>query len=292
MGRWRLDTGHADPLSCPTPGRHAASSRREHDDERVDFGGGANRRLGLAVCLAASLLGVAHGQAPRATIALDPDDIGGVVTSDRGPEAGVWVIAETTDLPTKFVRIVVTDDQGRYVAARSAEGVLRRLGARLRARRWSTGSGCARQDAEPSSPSPRPIARAAAEYYPAGYWLSLIRVPAKDGVSRHRGQRHRPGHPKPGRVVEKPEVRRVHGVSSARHRRDTRDPEGSRLVRLVAGRVAAADPVGTGGHRHDQRDQPARAASAHAVRRVDRSHRGRRDRRRRRRVRRASNATS
>ena len=40
--------------------------------------------------------------------------IGGVVTGPKGPEAGVWVIAETTDLPTKFAKIVVTDDQGRY----------------------------------------------------------------------------------------------------------------------------------------------------------------------------------
>src|SRR5215471_1332476 len=42
-------------------------------------------------------------------------DIGGVVSGPNGPEAGVWVIAETSDLPTKFARIVVTDDQGRYV---------------------------------------------------------------------------------------------------------------------------------------------------------------------------------
>ncbi len=48
-------------------------------------------------------------------VAIDPDDIGGVVTGANGPEAGVWVIAETTALPTPFVRIVVTDDQGRYV---------------------------------------------------------------------------------------------------------------------------------------------------------------------------------
>ena len=27
----------------------------------------------------------------------------------------MWVIAETTDLPTKFAKIVVTDDQGRYL---------------------------------------------------------------------------------------------------------------------------------------------------------------------------------
>src|SRR5574341_2085760 len=50
-----------------------------------------------------------------ATVQIDNDDIGGIVTSAKGPEAGVWVIAETTDLPAKFVRTVVTDDQGRYV---------------------------------------------------------------------------------------------------------------------------------------------------------------------------------
>src|SRR5262249_53534242 len=42
-------------------------------------------------------------------------DIKGAVTGPNGPEAGVWVIAETTDLPTKFAKVVVTDDQGRYL---------------------------------------------------------------------------------------------------------------------------------------------------------------------------------
>ena len=50
-----------------------------------------------------------------ASVAIDADGIGGVVTGVKGPEAGVWVIAETTDLPAKFAKIVVTDDQGRYV---------------------------------------------------------------------------------------------------------------------------------------------------------------------------------
>ena len=55
-------------------------------------------------------------QAPAAAqVAIDKDDIGGVVTGPSGPEAGVWVIAETTDLPTKYAKSVVTDDQGRYV---------------------------------------------------------------------------------------------------------------------------------------------------------------------------------
>ena len=50
-----------------------------------------------------------------AAVRIDNDDIGGVVTSAKGPEAGVWVIAETNDLPTRFAKMVVTDDQGRYV---------------------------------------------------------------------------------------------------------------------------------------------------------------------------------
>src|SRR3979409_2448460 len=50
-----------------------------------------------------------------AAVAIDKDDIGGVVTGPKGPEAGVWVIAETRDLPVRFIRIVVPDDQGRYV---------------------------------------------------------------------------------------------------------------------------------------------------------------------------------
>src|SRR6516165_435744 len=48
-------------------------------------------------------------------VSIGPADLGGVVTSANGPEAGVWVIAETLDLPTKFAKIVVTDDQGRYL---------------------------------------------------------------------------------------------------------------------------------------------------------------------------------
>src|SRR5438128_12693806 len=57
-------------------------------------------------------------RAPEAkdnSVAVGATDIGGVVTSGKGAEAGVWVIAETTSLPTKFVKIVVTDDRGRYL---------------------------------------------------------------------------------------------------------------------------------------------------------------------------------
>ena len=41
---------------------------------------------------------------------VDADDIGGVVTSSKGPEAGVWVIAETTDLLSR--KLLVCDALG------------------------------------------------------------------------------------------------------------------------------------------------------------------------------------
>src|SRR5262245_7714031 len=70
--------------------------------------------FGFALLLAGSQTQTTAGQAADA-VRIDTDDLGGVVTSSKGPEAGVWVIAETTDLPTKFVKIVVTDDRGRYL---------------------------------------------------------------------------------------------------------------------------------------------------------------------------------
>jgi hypothetical protein len=58
--------------------------------------------------------------AQQTGVVIDGDDIGGVVTGPNGPEAGVWVIAETADLPTRFAKVVVTDDQGRYVIPKAA----------------------------------------------------------------------------------------------------------------------------------------------------------------------------
>jgi hypothetical protein len=64
--------------------------------------------LGVAALLIVSPTRLNAGQQQ---VSIGADDLGGVVTSVNGPEAGVWVIAETTDLPTKFAKIVVTDDQ-------------------------------------------------------------------------------------------------------------------------------------------------------------------------------------
>ncbi len=78
--------------------------------------------IALASCLL-GFFGLAMAQQRAAVeVAIGSADLGGVVTSPNGPEAGVWVIAETTDLPTKFAKMVVTDDRGRYVIPRSSEG--------------------------------------------------------------------------------------------------------------------------------------------------------------------------
>ena len=81
------------------------------------------------------------------SVSIDNDDIGGVVTGPKGPEAGVWVIAETTDLPTRFAKIVVTDDRALRGAG-PAEGQLQRLGARLRPGRFAEGAERAGQAAQ------------------------------------------------------------------------------------------------------------------------------------------------
>ena len=70
----------------------------------------------FAAFLAFAAVPAGAQQAATAAVAIDDDDIGGVVRGPNGPEAGVWVIAETRDLPVRFIKIVVTDDQGRYVS--------------------------------------------------------------------------------------------------------------------------------------------------------------------------------
>ena len=112
------------------------------------------RRFGVLTLVALGLAILAGVYAaPRAqqaqAVQVDADDIGGVVTGRNGPEAGVWVIAETTDLPTKFAKIVVTDDRGRYLLPDLPKAQLQRLGARLRPRRLPEGAGHARRSAEP-----------------------------------------------------------------------------------------------------------------------------------------------
>ena len=110
---------------------------------------------------------------PSAEIPLDTDDIGGVVSSSNGVEAGVWVVAETTDLPTRFIRTVVTDDNGRYVLPdlpeASYEVFVRGYGL-LDSSRVDASPG-QRLDLDAVVASD-PLE--AAQVYPAAGWLSMI----------------------------------------------------------------------------------------------------------------------
>src|SRR5678815_3328845 len=72
--------------------------------------------LGLSVGLYLFLpLSSSQAQQPANDVAIDSDDLGGIVNGPKGPEAGVWVIAETRDLPVRYIKTVVTDDRGRFV---------------------------------------------------------------------------------------------------------------------------------------------------------------------------------
>jgi hypothetical protein len=115
-------------------------------------------------------------QRPGVPVSIDRDDIGGVVTTPKGPEAGVWVVAETTELPTKFARIVVTDDQGRYVVpdlpAASYQVFVRGYGLMDSPRQAARPGQQLNLRAEIA-----PDARAAAQVYPAAWWLAMVAAP-------------------------------------------------------------------------------------------------------------------
>ena len=114
----------------------------------------------------------------NASVQIDADDIGGVVTSSNGAEAGIWVIAETTDLPTRYIKEVVTDDRGRYVIPDLPKA---------KYSVWARGYGLVdspKVESEPGKivdlkPTVAPDAATAAQLYPANYWYALLKVPEK-----------------------------------------------------------------------------------------------------------------
>ena len=111
-----------------------------------------------------------------ATVEIDAHAIGGTVTSRFGAEAGVWVIAETRDLGTRFAKMVVTDDRGRYVLPDLPAASYQV---------WVRGYGLVDSPKVASAPGKNldltavvaPNLAAAAQYYPAIYWFAMIRVP-------------------------------------------------------------------------------------------------------------------
>jgi hypothetical protein len=130
----------------------------------------------LAATLPAPAAAQKKAAPAAATVAIDADDIGGVVRSAKGPEAGVWVIAETTDLPTRHTKSVVTDDQGRYVIPDLPTANYKV---------WVRGYGLIDSPKIVAKPGQTvnhtaviaPDARSAAHYYPAIYWYTMMKIP-------------------------------------------------------------------------------------------------------------------
>ena len=135
----------------------------------------AFRRLSAILICSTVTLSLSTGLRAQ-SVSVGANDIGGVVTSSNGPETGVWVIAETTDLPTKFARIVVTDDQGRYLIPdlpNASYSV------------WVRGYGLVDSPKMTAKPGATlnhtatiaPNEAAAAHYYPAAYWYAMLKIP-------------------------------------------------------------------------------------------------------------------
>ena len=119
-------------------------------------------------------------------VEFDGDDIAGVVTSSNGTEAGVWVIAETEQFETRFAKIVVTDDEGRYLVPDLPEANYQV---------WVRGYGLADSAKVTASPGNQlnlsaiiaPDRATAAEIYPGAYWYAMMRLPSEEEVADIEG---------------------------------------------------------------------------------------------------------
>jgi hypothetical protein len=123
------------------------------------------------LCALSAAFAMVHAQTAQPKNALS-----GVVQGPNGPEAGVWVIAETKDLPTKFAKVVVTDDKGRYVIPEMPAGQYQV---------WVRGYGLVDSEKVSAKPGQKldlkavlaPDEKSAAQYYPGMYWYSLLEIP-------------------------------------------------------------------------------------------------------------------
>src|SRR6267378_3125181 len=111
-------------------------------------------------------------------VQVDKNSVGGVVLNSNGakPEAGVWVIAETKSLPVPFRKIVVTDDQGRFLVPDLPAGTyelwVRGYGLKDSDRvKGARGENVKLQVANAATP------QEAAKIYPASYWTSMLQPP-------------------------------------------------------------------------------------------------------------------
>ena len=140
--------------------------------------------LGLSLVALTALLAACAGgsDGDNPPISIDSDDIAGVVASDNGVEAGVWVIAETDDFDTRYSKIVVTNDQGQYLLPDLPDAEYEI---------WVRGYGLADSEKVEAIPGARldltavvaPDAATAAEVYPSAYWFSMLEVPTEEEVA-------------------------------------------------------------------------------------------------------------
>lgn len=106
-----------------------------------------------------------------------PGYITGTVTSEKGPEAGVWVIADTNDFQTQMIKIVVTNDQGKFALPELPVANYKV---------WVRGYGLVDSTPIVMKPTTTPVAlkvetaktpQEAAKVYPGDYWLSMMAPP-------------------------------------------------------------------------------------------------------------------
>jgi hypothetical protein len=144
------------------------------------------RANGVAAVLLCCMAGA---QAADVQPRIATDEIGGIVRSPRGAEAGVWVIAETHDFQTRFAKIVVTDEAGRYLIPELP---------RAKYSVWVRGYGLADSPGVDATPGQRlalaasvaPDAAAAAKTYPAAYWYAMMKIPEEAQVAALPGGRN------------------------------------------------------------------------------------------------------
>jgi len=154
---------------------------------------GSGRRFATFITAATVALLSAQTAAPQssgsAQIPIDGDDIAGTVKSPNGPEAGVWVIAETTALPTRYAKIVLTDAQGRYLIPDLPAATYKL---------WVRGYGLADSAGVQSTPGKRvdlpatvaPDPATAAKVYPAAYWYAMVKLPQQSEIAQLPGGRN------------------------------------------------------------------------------------------------------
>src|SRR5438128_6011580 len=176
------------------------------------------------------------------SVAIDNDDVGGVVTSSNGPEAGVWVIAETRELPVRYIKTVVTDDRGGYLVPDLPKA---------KYSVWVRGYGLVDSPKVTSEPGKQlnltatvaPNEAAAAQYYPAIYWYSMLHIPGQRSVRR---QAWHPGQVHTKRLAEHHEEQWLYRMPSARAALDAHATAGFRRNRVFRAGLDAARPVRTG----------------------------------------------